>query len=362
MYRQKTSANAVIIGESAIYHKITCFAINFMVKRKNEHGTYILEVSLNEQEETIDLRVLLKVLTEHIIPIIIVTILAAGIGFSLAYFVIPKHYTSEALMYVENSSSKQEDSAININDITAAQKLVNTCQILFTSDYVFSELNSFFDDEYTKEELEKMIKIESVNSTEVLKISVETESPQESYNVANELITLSIGEFQRIIKNGSIETVSAPTYPDKHNFPSATQFTIIGALIGMAVTYFIYLIKEMLDTKLKPGDDIAQMYDLPVFAEILDFETAGKSGYKYSKYGGYGKYGYYYSSESRDDAKLRREEKQYSEEYEAELDALEAEKAAKEREEQEAKKDKHDVEEKEVSEKDGKKERQTANK
>ena len=286
---------------------------------------------MNEQEETIDLRLLLKVLTEHIIPIVIATILAAGIGFSLAKFIIPKRYTSEALMYVENSASKQEDSAININDLNAAQKLVNTCQILFTSDYVFGELSAYLGNKYTKEQLGGMIKIESVNSTEVLRISVETLSPQESYDVATELIRLSVNEFQRIIKGGSIETVSAPTFPDKHNFPSAARFTIIAALIGMAGTYFIYLIKEMLDTKLKPDDDISQMYDLPVFAEILDFETAGKSGYKYSKYGDYGKYGYY-DSETRDDAKIRREERQYSEEYEAELDALEAEKAATEQE------------------------------
>lgn len=324
-------------------------------ERKNEHYIYILEVSLNEQEETIDLRVLLKVLTEHIIPIIIVTILAAGIGFSLAYFVIPKTYVSEAMMYVENTTSKQEDASININDITAAQKLVNTCQILFKSNYIFDALNDSFGNVYTKEQLDSMIKIESVNSTEVLKISVETKSPQESYDVANKLIELSVDEFERVLEGGSIKTVSAPTFPDKHNFPSATQFTIIAALIGMAGTYFIYLIIEMLDTKLKPSDDIAQMYELPVFAEILDFETAGKSGYKYSKYGGYGKYGYY-DSESRDDAKIRQEERQYSEEYEAELDALEAEKAAKEQE------DAHEDENKEVGEKNGKKERQTANK
>ena len=324
-------------------------------ERKNENDTYILEVSLNEQEETIDLRVLLKVLTEHIIPIIIVTILAAGIGFSLAYFVIPKTYVSEAMMYVENTTSKQEDASININDITAAQKLVNTCQILFKSNYIFDALDDSFGNVYTKEQLDSMIKIESVNSTEVLKISVETKSPQESYDVANKLIELSVAEFERVLEGGSIKTVSAPTYPDKHNFPSAARFTIIAALIGMAGTYFIYLIIEMLDTKLKPSDDIAQMYELPVFAEILDFETAGKSGYKYSKYGGYGKYGYY-DSESRDDAKIRQEERQYSEEYEAELDALEAEKAATEQE------DDHKDEDKGVSEKNGKKERQTANK
>ena len=75
---------------------------------------------MSEQEQTIDLRVLLKVLTEHLIPIIIATFLAAAIGFSLAAFIIPKTYTSSALMYVENSSSKQEDTAVNVNDISAA--------------------------------------------------------------------------------------------------------------------------------------------------------------------------------------------------------------------------------------------------
>lgn len=267
-----------------------------------------MEDNLNEQEETIDLRVLLKVLTEHIIPIVIAAVIAAGAGFSLAKFIIPKRYTSEALMYVENSSGKQEDSSININDINAAQKLVNTCQILFTSNYVFEELSSYFGDKYTVDELRGMVKIASVNNTEVLKISVETNSPQECFDVATELIKLSISEFQRIIKGGSIETVSSPTFPEHHTYPSAMRFTVIGGMIGAVVMYIIFFIKELLDTKLKPGDDLTQLYDLPVFAEILDFETAGKSGYKYSKYGDY-------DSESEDESDKNRDETEYSEEY-----------------------------------------------
>ena len=257
---------------------------------------------MNEKEETIDLRVLLKVLTQHIIPIAIVTIIAAGIGFALAKFVIPKRYVSEALMYVESTSSKPDDSDININQINAAQKLVNTCQILFTSDYVFGELSGLFGGVFTKEELGKMVKIESVNNTEVLRISVVTENPQDSYNIATALIGLSVDEFHRIIKGGSIETVSSPTLPEKHTYPSALQYTLIAALIGIAVSYGFFLIKELLDTKLKPEDDLMQLYDLPVYAEILDFENASKAGDKYSKYDGY-------------DNKLQDEERIYSEEY-----------------------------------------------
>lgn len=262
---------------------------------------------MNEKEETIDLRVLLKVLTEHIIPIVIVTLLAAAIGFSLAKFFIPKRYTSEALMYVESSKSTQDDSDININAINAAQKLVNTCQILFTSDYVFGELSSRFGGAYTKEQLSGMIKIEAVNNTEVLKVSVVTRSPQESYDMANALVGLSIDEFHRIIKGGSIETVSTPTLPVKHTYPSTTRFTVIAALIGAAVSYFFFLVKELIDTKLKPEDDLTKMYDLPVYAEILDFENASRAGYKYTKYSSY-------------DRKLQDEERIYSEEYETDID------------------------------------------
>lgn len=245
---------------------------------------------MNEQEETIDLRVLLKVLTSHIIPIAAVTIAAALIGFVLAKFIVPKRYTSEALMYVENTSSKQDDTEININNITAAQKLVNTCQILFTSDYVFGELSSHFNGQYTKEELSKMVKIESVNSTEVLRVSIVSGSPQESYDIASELIVLVTNEFQRIIKGGSIETVSEPTLPEKHTYPSAMTFTAVGGLIGLVLTYGLFLVLELLDTKLKPDDDLTAMYELPVFAEILDFTTASRSGYKYYKYSKYSSY------------------------------------------------------------------------
>lgn len=245
---------------------------------------------MNEQDETIDLRRMLKAFTDHWIPVLICTVIAAGIGFSLARFIVPKRYTSEALMYVENSSSKQDDSTININDINAAQKLVNTCQILFTSNYVFDELSERFGGSYSNDQLKKMIKIESVNNTEVLKISVESGDPKTSFDMASELVQLAAKEFGRIIKSGSIETVSSPTFPVKHTFPSTVYFTAGGGLAGFALSFLFFFIKDMLDTKVKPEDDLTAIYDLPVYAEILDFETAGRTGHKYSKYSSYNRY------------------------------------------------------------------------
>ena len=144
---------------------------------------------MDEQEQTIDLRNLLMVLKDHIIVILAAMIACGVIGFTLSAFIIEKQYTSSALLYVENSANKTDDSAININDINAAQKLVNTCQILFTSDYMLKQLEAELPQYgYTSGDYKDMITIESVNSTEVLKISVVTNSPDESTSIADKLV------------------------------------------------------------------------------------------------------------------------------------------------------------------------------
>lgn len=245
---------------------------------------------MNEQEQTIDLRILFKVLTDHIIPIIISAAAAGIIGFVLATFVIDKQYTAEALLYVGNSTNKNEE-AININDISAAQKLVNTCQILFTSEYILDELSLELGGVYSSQELADMITVAPVNSTEVMKISVVTTGKQEAVTIASELVELSQSEFNRVIKNGSIEVVSAATLPESHTYPRVSVFTAIGLFLGLFGSYVIFLIYEMLDNKVKEDDDLARIYGIPVFAEIMDFESASRSGYKYDNYGGYAQSG-----------------------------------------------------------------------
>lgn|GEM_PF-42714 len=268
---------------------------------------------MDEQEQTIDLRVLLRVLLEHWIPIVIAGILAAAIGFSLAAFVIPKRYSSEALMYVENSSASDKDS-LNINDLNVALKLVNTCEILFKSNDVLDQLSERFNGEYTASKLGDMITVDPVDNTEVLKITVVAGDPQLAHDVAAEEVDLATVEYHRVIKSGSIETVSQPTMPKSHTYPSTTRFALIGGAAGLVVLYLFFLVKELLDIKVKPDDDLAQIYDIPVFAEILDFEMAGKGGYKYSKYG-YGKYGYKYSNYGAYDEDNQKEDEAFADGY-----------------------------------------------
>ncbi len=233
-----------------------------------------------ENEEVIDLGYLFKILKKHLLFIILVGLVCGAAAFVLSEFVMTKKYESKALLYVENSQKTSE--SVNINDINAAQKLVNTCQIIFKSSTMMDNLIANLDLPYTKEELDKMITAQSVNSTEVMQLSVESTSPQEAEKVVNELVRLANIEFLRVIKSGSLEVIDYGEIDTRPSFPNVTLITAVGLIIDVVV---------------KHDDNLAKLYGIPVFAEITDFLSASESKYGYSKYG-YG-YGYGYGNSSR---------------------------------------------------------------
>ncbi|MGN0587010.1 MAG: polysaccharide biosynthesis tyrosine autokinase [Oscillospiraceae bacterium] len=243
-------------------------------------------------DDVLDLNYLFKVFKKHIVFIILIAIIGGSAAFVVSNFLIEKKYTSEAMLYVENN--QQVSDTVNVNDITAAQKLVNTCQILFKSNTMMENIIINLDLPYTKNQLNNMITAQSVNSTEVMSLKVESSDPQEAQIIVNELVRLANIEFARVIKSGSIEVIDYGEVNTSPSYPNVNLITAAGLLIGAVLSYIIVFIKEMFDVVVKHDDDLAKMYNIPVFAEIMDFNAKTKnSKYGYGKYGSYG-YGYGY--------------------------------------------------------------------
>ena len=77
---------------------------------------------------TIDLLYLLKSLYKRIWIIILTAVIAAGLGFSFAKFLVNPTYSSYVKLYVNNNSFKLGSTSFSISpsDLTAAQSLLKT--------------------------------------------------------------------------------------------------------------------------------------------------------------------------------------------------------------------------------------------
>lgn len=232
-------------------------------------------------EDSIDIKQLFSVLKSHFVPIAVSAVICAAAGFSAAKFLVPKQYESSAMLYVENNQNTGD--TLNVNDITAAQKLVNTCQIIFQSNKMLDSVIYELDLPYSKEELSSMISVTSVNSTEVMRITASNEDPQLSADIVNVLVELARDEFMRVIKSGSIEVVEYGEVPENPSFPRPMIFGAAGVIIGAAAAYILFFLKEILSVTVTPRDDLSKIYGVPVFAEIMDFEAADGKSYGYGK-------------------------------------------------------------------------------
>lgn len=229
-----------------------------------------------QEENTVDLSVLWNAFKNNFFVIGIASIIFAVIFFIASSFVVSKEYEASTLLYVESSQNKSE--TINTNDIAAAQKIINTCIVIFSSENTVGQAKEIVGNiNFDKGNVE----IASKNSTEILEIKVTTNSAEESALIANAYAAASINEFERIIQSGSITVVEEARVPSEPSGPNVKLYTLIGFLLGLFVSYGIFFVFDIIDTRVKPGDDLYTKYDIPVFAEIIDYQAKFSGGDKY---------------------------------------------------------------------------------
>ena len=85
-----------------------------------------------------------------------------------------------------------------------------------------------------------------------------------------------INVFKEQFAYGHLGTVRDAKVPYAPISPDNTKNTILGLALGLIASCVISILLELIDTTIKADDDLQQIYGLPVFAEIPDFETQSR--------------------------------------------------------------------------------------
>ena len=120
------------------------------------------------------------------------------------------------------------------------------------------------------------VSITAIEDSYFLKITASSSDPHTAANIANLVANTAPGVFKKYFgEAGKVDTVDEASIPSRPSSPDKSRYTMIGLLIGLVLGLGISFLLEMIDTTIKPGDDLYKQYEIPVFAEIVDFEPEG---------------------------------------------------------------------------------------
>ena len=221
---------------------------------------------------------ILSMLLRHVKLIILVAALVTLIAYGYSSFFITPVYSASSIIMIQNYSeyySTQPTTSYNgyntkgridSGNISASSTIAANCVILFSNSPDMTSLMS-----------DATVDIEQIEEQNFIRFTASSANPQVAANVANQLAEQAPKTFASLYgkDKGRVDTITSAVAPTTPISPNINQNTLIGLAIGLVLGILLAFFLEIIDTTLKPGDDLAKLYNLPVFAEIVDFEKEG---------------------------------------------------------------------------------------
>lgn len=218
-----------------------------------------------EEEDTIDLVELFYVLWGHALQILACLALGAIVAFGYTKFLVTPLYKATASIYIVSASN---NSLVNLTDLQLGTQLTSDYQELLRSRPLLEDVIDNLDLNLSASALSGMISINNTSSTRILKITVTTPDPQESADIANELVKQACIYLPQIMETEEPNLVEEAIPPTVKSSPSYSKNVMLGGLVGAVLCCGFYVLRYLLNDTFMTPDDIAKYFGVQPLATI----------------------------------------------------------------------------------------------
>lgn len=206
--------------------------------------------------------------------VIFVTLITLCGGFSS--FLIPPTYEAKIDLLIDNSSIENESTGLGIQEIDMNLRLIETYSYILKSDRMVSKVNAEFKGKYINAGLEKKIKIESNNNSQIITVIAYEDSPKKAAKLANVYAATFQQEIAKLmhLKNIKIlKEVEAETDTKKIK-PDALLYFLLSFVLGFLSNVIVIIIRELYSTKINNVQKAEMALGIPNLG-IIPFANNG---------------------------------------------------------------------------------------
>jgi len=231
-------------------------------------------------EEEIELRQYWEILRKRWILVVAIPLIAALTSGIVSFFIIKPVYQASTTLIVGKKASEAGQSAVQMLDNTVLQanlQLAKTYATIAQSRTVEQNVLKALNLPLTVQELDSLITISPVKTTEILEIQVTNIDPGLAASIANTMaqeFSKAVIEIKKVDSVSIVDTAVIPTHPVK---PNKTLNILIAFVVGLMASVGLVFLIEYMDNTVKTSDDVEKLLGIPVLGVIPNYET-GKQG------------------------------------------------------------------------------------
>lgn len=216
-------------------------------------------------DDVIDLVELFYALWGHAWQIILCLIAGAAIAFAYTYFLVTPLYKATSSIYIVSASN---NSVVNLTDLQIGAQLTADYQELMRSRPLLEDVIENLDLDLSTGALSSMISITNTSDTRILKITVTSPDPQESADIANELVNQACIYLPDIMETDEPNLVEEAVPPTSKSSPSYAKNLVLGGLVGAALCCGVLVLRYLMNDTFVTPDDVSRYLGVQPLAVI----------------------------------------------------------------------------------------------
>ena len=222
-------------------------------------------------EDEIDLVELFYLLWGHAWQIILCLVLGAGLALGYTKLLVTPLYQATSSIYIVSASN---NSVVNLTDLQIGAQLTADYQELILSRPLLEdvienlELTNGEGEPMSTAALSRMITITNTEDTRILKVTVTSPDPQESADIANELIDQACIYLPQIMETEEPNLVEEAIPPTQKSSPSTARNVVLGGLLGACLACGVLVLRYLMNDTFVTPDDVVKYLGVQPLAVI----------------------------------------------------------------------------------------------
>lgn len=235
---------------------------------------------MNQEEDVIDLLELFYVLMTKLHLIILSGLVCALIGLLCTMYLIPAKYTSTTSVYIYN---QKKDSLMSLGDLQMSSSLTKDYEVMIKGRNILESTIEQLNLDMTYKQMRDIVSVKVPSDTRIVEISVTTEDPYLSRDIADKIREISSKNISEITETDAVNLVEKADIPERKSSPSISKNTVMGGMVGVVLSCGVIVLLHLLNDTIKNQDDVEKYLGLSVLGTIPLDETMVSEGKKRQK-------------------------------------------------------------------------------